>query len=372
MEQGTGSGEQRLGRANFRVMIAGGGTGGHVIPALAIGRELRDAHKAEVRFIGTARGIETRLVPDAGFRLELVRSGQLKNVSLATRLRTLMDLPVGVARCVSLLREFKPDVVVGVGGYASGPAMIAAVLLRIPTMAYEPNAVPGLTNRLVGKRVRAAAVNFAQTTKYFRNAEVTGVPVRPEIFALPARPVGAAPRLLVTAGSNGAQVFNETMPLIVVRLLEDVPGLTVVHQSGARRLEETRAKFAESGADASRWSVEAFLTDMPAQYAAADVVLARSGSTVAELCAAGKPSLLVPFAAAADDHQRKNAEVLVDAGAAEMLLQKDVTPDSLRTALVGLLKDGTRRVVMAERARSLARPGALQRIAEMVLRVAGR
>ncbi len=356
---------------NLRVMIAGGGTGGHVIPALAIGRELRDAHGAEVRFIGTSRGIETRLVPEAGFQLELVRSGQLKNVSLATRLRTMMDLPVGVVRCVSLMRAFKADVVVGVGGYASGPAMIAAILLRVPTMAYEPNAVPGLTNRLVGKRVRAAAVNFAVTAKYFRNAEVTGVPVRPEIFALPARPVGAAPRLLVTAGSNGAQVFNETMPLIVRQLLDEVEGLTIVHQSGPRRVEETRAAYAASGADASRWAVEAFLTDMPEQYAAADVVLARSGSTVAELCAAGKPSLLVPFAAAADDHQRKNAEVLVEAGAAEMLLQREVTQETLRAALAALLKDGPRRAVMAESARSLGKPGALQRIAEMVLRLAG-
>jgi UDP-N-acetylglucosamine--N-acetylmuramyl-(pentapeptide) pyrophosphoryl-undecaprenol N-acetylglucosamine transferase len=314
--------------------------------------------------------LETRLVPEAGFRLELVRSGQLKNVSLATRLRTMMDLPLGVLRCVSLLREFRPQVVVGVGGYASGPAMIAALLLRIPTLAYEPNAVPGMTNRLVGKRVSAAAVNFAQTAKYFRNAEVTGVPVRPEIFALGARPVGAVPRLLVTAGSNGALVFNETMPLIAARLLEEVPGLTIVHQSGPRALEATRAAYAASGASSQSWVVEAFLTDMPAQYAAADVVLARSGSTVAELCAAGKPSLLVPFAAAADDHQRKNAEVLVEAGAAEMLLQKDVTAETLRAALVGLLQDGPRRTVMAERARSLARPGALQRIAEMVLRLA--
>ncbi len=356
----------------LRVMIAGGGTGGHVMPALAIGRELRDAHGAEVCFVGTARGLETRLVPEAGFRLELVRSGQLKNVSLRIRSRTVMDLPVGVVRCLSLLREFRPQVVVGVGGYASGPAMIAALLLRIPTLAYEPNAVPGMTNRLVGKRVSAAAVNFAQTAPYFRKAEVTGVPVRPEIFDLPERAVGAAPRLLVTAGSNGALVFNETMPLIVARLLEEVPGLTIVHQSGPRALEATRAAYAASGADSGRWVVEAFLTDMPAQYAAADVVLARAGSTVAELCAAGKPSLLVPFAGAADDHQRKNAEVLVAAGAAEMLLQKDVTPETLRAALVGLLTDGSRRAAMAERARGLARPGALQRIAEMVLRLAGR
>jgi UDP-N-acetylglucosamine--N-acetylmuramyl-(pentapeptide) pyrophosphoryl-undecaprenol N-acetylglucosamine transferase len=356
---------------SLRVMIAGGGTGGHVIPALAIGRRLRDAHDAEVVFVGTARGIETKLVPEAGFRLELVRSGQLKNVSVMTRLRTMLDLPLGVVHCISLIRTFKPQVVVGVGGYASGPAMLAAVLLRVPTLVYEPNAVPGLTNRVLGKRVSAAAVNFAQTTRYFRHAEVTGVPVRPEIFAIAPKTGGAA-RLLVTAGSNGALVFNETMPRIVTRLLAEVSGLTIVHQSGPRKLDETRAAFAASGADPARWSVGAFLTDMPAQYAEADVVLARSGSTVAELCAAGRPSLLVPFAAAADDHQRKNAEVLVAAGAAEMLLQKDVTAESLLAALVGLLTDSLRRAVMGENARSLARPGALDRISEMVLGLAGR
>ena len=343
-----------------------------MVPALAIGRELRDRQGAEVWFVGTARGIETRMVPEAGFRLELVRSGQLKNVSLSTRVRTMMDLPLGVLRCVSLMREFKPEVVVGVGGYASGPAMIAALLLRIPTLAYEPNAVPGTTNRLVSKHVSAAAVNFVQTVQYFRNAKVTGVPVRPQIFELPERPVGAAPRLLVTAGSNGAQIFNETMPMIAVQLLADVPGLTIVHQTGARQLEATRAAYVKSGADASRWVVAAFLTDMPEQYAAADVVLARSGSTVAELCAAGKPSLLVPFAGAADDHQRKNAEVLVEAGAAEMLLQRDVTAETLQGALVALFSDAPRRAAMGERARALARPGALQQISEMVLRLVGR
>jgi len=352
-------------------MIAGGGTGGHVVPALAIGRELRDKHGAEVCMIGTARGIEAKLVPEAGFRLELVRSGQLKNVSLMTRLRTMFDLPLGVLRCVRLIKEFKPQVVVGVGGYASGPAMIAAVLLRVPTLVYEPNAVPGLTNRVLGKYVSAAAVNFTQTVRYFHYTEVTGVPVRAKIFGIPARPIGgSALRLLVTAGSNGALVFNETMPKIVRSLLEAVPGLTIVHQSGVRRLEQTRAEFAASGADPARWAVEAFLTDMPAQYAAADVILARAGSTVAEICAAGRASLLVPFAAAADDHQRKNAEVLVAAGAAEMLLQSEVTAETLQAALLGLLKDEARRSEMAARAKRLARPGALERIAAMVLRLA--
>lgn len=351
----------------MRILIAGGGTGGHVIPALAIARELRDKHGAEVRFVGTARGLETRLVPEAGFPLDLVRSGQWKNVALTTRLRTAFDLPLGVLSCLRLLREFRPQAVVGVGGYASGPAMLAAVLRRIPTLAYEPNAVPGMTNRRLGRWVSAAAVNFAQTAHYFRNAQVTGVPVRPEIFAIPPRAAGAPPHLLVTAGSNGALVFNETMPKIAAELLAAVPGLTITHQSGARHLDSTRAAYAASGADPARWRVEAFLQDMPAEYAAADLVLARSGSTVAELCAAGRASLLVPFAAAADDHQRKNAEVLAQAGAAILLLQKDVTPASLLDALRGLLNDSAQRAEMAARARSLAKEGALDQIAAMAV-----
>ncbi len=359
------------GRAAFRVVIAGGGTGGHVIPALAIGREMRDRYGAELLFIGTARGLETRLVPEAGFRLELVRSGQLKNVSLRTKLKTVTDLPLGVAHCVQLLRQFRPQVIVGVGGYASGPAILAAALLRMPTMAYEPNAVPGLTNRLAGRFVEAAAVNFAQTVPFFRHAEVTGVPVRPEIFALPPKPAGTPRQLLVTAGSQGAAVFNDLLPRIVHRLLRLMPDLHIVHQAGPRHLETTRAAYLASGADPERWRVEAFLADMPAQYAAADVVLARSGSTVAELCAAGKPSLLVPFPQAADDHQRKNAEALAEAGAAMLLLQKDLTAASLETALCTLLEDAPRRATMAACAQALARPGALERIAAMVWRLGG-
>ena len=354
----------------LRVLIAGGGTGGHVIPGLAIGRELRDRHGAEVRFVGTARGIETRLVPEAGFPLELITVGQLKNVSAMTRLRTLADLPLGVLRCVRLLREFKPDVVVGVGGYASGPAMAAAILLRVPAVAYEPNAVPGLANRLVGRWVQAAAVNFAGTARYFRNATVTGVPVRQAIFAVGPRPAGSAPRLLITAGSNGARVFNETMPLIVRALLEAVPGLTILHQAGAGSVEATRAAYAASGADAGRWEVRAFIEDMPEQYAACSLVLARAGSTVAELTAAGRPALLVPFPQAADDHQRKNAEILVEAGAAAMTLQAELTPESLLSKLVGMLGDDALLTGMGECAAKMARPGALEEIAAMCLRVA--
>ncbi|HLI77334.1 MAG TPA: undecaprenyldiphospho-muramoylpentapeptide beta-N-acetylglucosaminyltransferase [Acidobacteriaceae bacterium] len=363
----------------LRIAIAGGGTGGHVIPALAIGRELRDHHHAELLYIGTGRGLETKLVPAAGFPLELVRSGQLKNVSLTTRLKTLTDLPHGVLRCLQLLRSFNPQAVVGVGGYASGPAILAAAILRIPTLAYEPNAAPGLTNRIAGRFTSAAAVNFPQTTQFFRNAEVTGVPVRPEIFDIPPKPAAPDPdtplRLLVTAGSQGAAVFNDLLPRITHRLFHQIPDLTIVHQAGPRHLETTRAAYSQAGLEpgsGSRVQVDAFLNDMPAQYAAADLILARSGSTVAELCAAGRASLLIPFPQAADDHQRKNAEVLAQAGAAQMLLQANTDEHTLYEALLTLLTDHPRRAAMASQARSLARPGALQRIAVMVLRIATR
>jgi UDP-N-acetylglucosamine--N-acetylmuramyl-(pentapeptide) pyrophosphoryl-undecaprenol N-acetylglucosamine transferase len=351
----------------LRVLIAGGGTGGHVIPALAIARELRDAHGAEVRFVGTARGLETRLVPEAGFPLELISVGQLKNVSVATKLRTLADLPLGVLRCVGLVKNFQPDVVVGVGGYASGPAMMAAILLRVPTLAFEPNAVPGLANRLVGRLVSAAAVNFAETTRYFRGARVTGIPVRREFFAIDEKRMGEAKRLLVFGGSQGARVLNETMPKIVGRLLDGIPGLSVVHQAGGRHGESTKEAYARAGLGLERVTVTPYLDGMVEQFREADLVLCRSGaSTVAELAAAGRPSVLVPFPQAADDHQRKNADAFVAAGAAVLIVEAELSADGLLDTLTELLMDEERRKAMGERARELAHPEAVREIGEIV------
>lgn len=355
----------------LRILIAGGGTGGHIIPALAIADELKARHGAEVLFVGTARGLESRLVPQAGYRLELIRVGQLNQVSLATRLKTVFDLPRGFLQCVGLLRSFRPQVVIGVGGYASGPVMGAAILLGIPTLAFEPNAVPGMANRRVGKRVKAAAVNFAPAAKYFRCAQVTGIPVRAEFFRLTPRAAGAAPHLLVFGGSQGARVLNTRMPKIAAALLDAMPGLTILHQAGARHAESTMAAYQASGAPAERWQVAAFLDDMPRRFEAADLVLARSGaSTVAELAAAGKPALLIPFPQAADDHQRHNAEVMAEAGAAQVLLEADLTQENLLEALVLLLKAPERLAGMAERARGLAHPDAAERIAGMAMGLA--
>ena len=179
----------------MRVIVAGGGTGGHVIPALAIAQELRSRYNAHVVFVGTARGIETRLVPAAGFELHLIEVGGLNRVDFATRLKTVLDLPRAVMASAKLIREFRPDVMIGVGGYASGPAMLAAAMMNIPTVAFEPNVVPGFANRMVAPMVRAAAVHFEQTCHYFRNCHVTGVPVRREFFDLASTTEGRASNL---------------------------------------------------------------------------------------------------------------------------------------------------------------------------------
>jgi UDP-N-acetylglucosamine--N-acetylmuramyl-(pentapeptide) pyrophosphoryl-undecaprenol N-acetylglucosamine transferase len=357
--------------AKPRILIAGGGTGGHIIPALAVARELVARHQAEILFVGTARGMESRLVPAAGFRLELIKIGPLNQVSLLTKLRTLIGLPLSLIACSRIIREFRADAVFGVGGYASGPAMGAAILGGIPTMAFEPNAIPGMANRLVGKHVRAAAVNFPPAAKWFRNAEVTGIPVRPEFFSIASTAPDAPPHLLIFGGSQGARLFNTLMPPLAPALFEAVPGLTILHQAGARHAETTRAAYAASGADHARWRVEAFLDNMADRFAAAHLVMARSGaSTVAELAAAGKPALLIPFAAAADDHQRSNAEVMVGARAAVMLEERQVgQPQLLLQTLTGLLSDPQVLKSMSEQARTQAHPGAAARIADILIQL---
>jgi UDP-N-acetylglucosamine--N-acetylmuramyl-(pentapeptide) pyrophosphoryl-undecaprenol N-acetylglucosamine transferase len=243
--------------------------------------------------------------------------------------------------------------------------------MRVPAMAFEPNAMPGLANRLVGKRVQAAAVNFPAAARWFRNAEVTGIPVRPEFFMLEP-PAASAPHLLVFGGSQGARLFNIYLPQAIAALLEAVPGLTVLHQSGARHIEATQAAYAACGADPARWDVRPFLEDMPQCFAQATLVMARSGaSTVAELAAAGKPSLLVPFAAAADHHQKRNAEEMVKAGAALMLEEPELEiPGKLLTALTALLSTPERLAAMAAAARTQAHPAAAERIADRLAALA--
>ncbi len=357
----------------MRAILAGGGTGGHVIPALAIANQLKKTYGAEMLFIGTARGIENRLVPAAGYPLQLVRVGALKNVSLATRLKTAFDLPRAVWDAGRMLNEFAPDVVIGVGGYASGPAMLAAVIKHIPTLAFEPNVVPGFANRMVAKFVSGAAVHFEETAKYFRHAEVTGVPVRQAFFEIPPKR-GGPPTLLVFGGSQGAHAINEAMIRCLPVLQREAPGIHVLHQTGERDYNDALAAYQSLGKSAASFTFEVFkfIEDMPAAFARADLVVCRSGaSTVAEIAAAGKPAVFVPFPRAADDHQRINAEALARQGAAVVVEESKLEGVWLAETIAALLQDSQRLQQMSHAARELAHPNAARDIAAMAARVAG-
>lgn len=353
----------------MRVIVAGGGTGGHVIPALAIAQELRSRFDAHIIFVGTARGIETRLVPAAGFELRLVRVGQLNRVDLATRLKTLLDLPRAVIDSAKLIQEFRPDVMIGVGGYASGPAMLAAGILNVPMVAFEPNFVPGFANRMIAPMVRAAAVHFEATCRYFRDCTVTGVPVRQEFFNVVSRPAGGPLTLLVFGGSQGAHAINAAMLESLSQLAEAVPGIHVIHQTGEKDYVAAQAAYLQTTISAE---VFPFIDDIPAAFARADLLVCRSGaSTVAEVSAAGKAAIFIPLPTAADDHQRQNAAALAEANAARLLPQAELTGERLVSELAGLLGDRVRLQHMSEAARRFAHRDAAGKIAQIVARAAG-
>jgi UDP-N-acetylglucosamine--N-acetylmuramyl-(pentapeptide) pyrophosphoryl-undecaprenol N-acetylglucosamine transferase len=353
----------------MRVIVAGGGTGGHVIPALAIAQELRSCYGAEVVFVGTRRGIETRLVPAAGFELRLIEVGALNRVDFATRVKTMLDLPRAAMASATLIREFRPDVMIGVGGYASGPAMLVAALMNIPTVAFEPNVVPGFANRLLAPTIRAAAVHFQETCHYFRNCQVTGVPVRREFFSVPARPTGARPTLLVFGGSQGAHAINRAVIDALPKLIEALPAIHIIHQTGERDYPEAQAAYLSAMVSAE---VSPFIDDMPRAFARADLLLCRSGaSTVAEVTAAGKPAIFSPLPTAADDHQRHNAATLAAGGAAQLLPQAELSTERLVREVVALLGDPAGLTKMSQAARGFAHPDAAANIASLAARVAG-
>jgi UDP-N-acetylglucosamine--N-acetylmuramyl-(pentapeptide) pyrophosphoryl-undecaprenol N-acetylglucosamine transferase len=352
----------------MRVIIAGGGTGGHVIPALAIAQQLKKQFEAEVLFIGTARGIETRLVPQAGFPLQLIQVGALKNVSLMTRAKTMFDLPRALWTSGRIVSAFRPDVVIGVGGYASGPAMIAAIRRRIPTLAFEPNVIPGFANRIVARFVSAAAVHFEETCEYFRNCRVTGVPVRAAFFQIAHKKQDGTPTLLVFGGSQGAHAINQAMIESLPGLRAKIPTIHVIHQTGQRDYEAVQATYQQAGISGE---VHKFIDDMPATFARAELLVCRSGaSTVGEITAAGKPAIFVPFPRAADDHQNKNARALESAGAAVVVEETNLEAAYLVETIATLLNDPARLRAMSVAARSLAHPKAVEEIAEMVKRLA--
>jgi UDP-N-acetylglucosamine--N-acetylmuramyl-(pentapeptide) pyrophosphoryl-undecaprenol N-acetylglucosamine transferase len=363
--------------APLRVVIAGGGTGGHLYPGIAVARELIARRPdAVVSFAGTARGIEARVIPREGFPLDLIRSTGVKGKSGVDRIRGAALVPVGLADGWRILSARRPSLVIGVGGYSSGPVVIVAALRGVPTMLLEQNAVPGLTNRVLSRFVDAAAVTFDSTQAFFgATAFVSGNPVRSEFFtaAGPHQEFAlddhtSVTRVLVFGGSQGAHAINVAMVAAASQLAAGGAAVRVVHQTGERDVEMVRAAYREARLPAE---VEPFLYDMGRRLAEADVVVCRAGATtLAEITAAGRAAVLIPLPTATDDHQRKNAEALSNVGAAELLLQRDLTGPVLAERVLALAANRERRDRMSAAARSLARPDAARVIVDRALELA--
>jgi UDP-N-acetylglucosamine--N-acetylmuramyl-(pentapeptide) pyrophosphoryl-undecaprenol N-acetylglucosamine transferase len=363
-------------RVPISVVIAGGGTGGHLYPGIAVARELLARHPdARISFAGTAQGIEARVVPREGFPLDLIRSGGLKGKSMAQRARGAALVPLGLVDSLRIIAARAPGLVIGVGGYSSGPVVLAAALRGVPTMLLEQNAVPGLTNRLLAPVVRAAAVTFESTRSFFGSkAFVSGNPVRPE-FLEPVDPQresdandeSSGVRVLVFGGSQGAHAINLAMVEAAPQLAAGGHRLRLAHQTGERDVEMVRAAYRQAGVAAD---VEPFFFDMGRQLRHADLIVCRAGATtLAEITAAGRPAILIPLPTATDDHQRRNAEVLASAGAAEMLPQAEATGDAVARRILALAADAAARGRMAAAARSLARPDAATVIVDRALQL---
>jgi UDP-N-acetylglucosamine--N-acetylmuramyl-(pentapeptide) pyrophosphoryl-undecaprenol N-acetylglucosamine transferase len=359
----------------MRIVIAGGGTGGHLYPGIAVAREfLARQPDTVVSFAGTAAGIEARVVPREGFPLDVIRSGGLKGKGIGGRLKGLALVPLGLMDAWGVISRRQPHLVIGVGGYSSGPLVLVAALRRIPTIVLEQNAMPGLTNRWLGAVVDAAAVTYEASLPFFRGkAFVAGNPVRAEFLDSamePARTSSAdMTKVLVFGGSQGAHAINMAMVDALPRLAAAGSRCQWVHQTGEKDLETVREAFRRSGLDAR---VEPFFYEMDREMRRADLLVCRAGATtLAELTAAGRPAILIPLPTATDDHQRKNAEELRREGAVEVIDQRDLTGDRLADQILALVGDPARRGRMGEAAARLARPDAAARIVDHALKLAG-
>ena len=350
-----------------RFLMAGGGTGGHVIPALAVARELR-RRGHEPFFVGTERGLEAKLVPAEGFELLKIDIGGLNRVTAGQRVLTLSKLPLTTVACGRFVR--RSAAVFSMGGYVAGPPVMAAILARKPVVVMEPNAVPGFTNRIIKRFVRRALISFAETAGYFPlgKTEITGLPVREEFFGIPSKPRGATLNVLITGGSQGSRTLNQAAQQSWRLFREAGFPVRFVHQTGPRGFEEISAAFREAGIEGE---IVPYIADMPTAFAAADLVVCRSGAgAVSELAAAGKPSILVPFPFAADDHQTRNAEAMQRVGAARLFRDADWTGESMFSAITEMSGQSALLEQMSQAARDLAKPGAAARAAEILEEVA--
>jgi UDP-N-acetylglucosamine--N-acetylmuramyl-(pentapeptide) pyrophosphoryl-undecaprenol N-acetylglucosamine transferase len=350
------------------MLVAGGGTGGHVFPGIALAEEVVGRHPAnDAVFVGTSRGLEAKVVPEAGFPIELVEVKGLKGKGLWGFLVSLLLLPRALLDSLRILRRWEPDVVVGVGGYASGPVVLAAWLLRIPTAVQEQNAVAGVTNRMLGPFVKAVFTAFPEAARHFPRHKVyqLGNPIRRTLMENFMRPdtAHAVPRVLVFGGSQGAHALNMRVIEALPHLADLRSHLRFTHQTGARDREQVERGYEACGFVPD---VREFIADMSAAYAECDVVVCRAGATtLAELTVCKRPSILVPFPAAADNHQVVNARSLADAGAAVMIEEHDLTGELLAREIRSLLASHERRERMARAAGRLGSPQAASEIADV-------
>lgn len=354
----------------MRVLIAAGGTGGHIYPGIAVAQEImRRDNSSAVRFVGTERGLEKKLVPQAGFELSFIDIAGLKNVGVAARMRGLAMLPTSILAAGKLIREFRPDVVVGAGGYVSGPVLLSAALMKRPTMVMESNALPGWTNRMAARFVDRAAVSFEQALPFFRGkAVVTGNPVRRTFFEIPAKPRDPARfSVLVFGGSQGARAINSCVIEALPELKRSPVPLRIRHQTGVADLERVQAAYTKAGWNSDLSGVTAYIDNIVQEFGAADLIVCRAGATTtAELIAAGKASLMIPFPFAADDHQRKNAEAMRDSGAARMILEQQLSASSLAKQILELATTPEEINAMESASRRMARGDAAAAAVDMI------
>jgi UDP-N-acetylglucosamine--N-acetylmuramyl-(pentapeptide) pyrophosphoryl-undecaprenol N-acetylglucosamine transferase len=353
----------------MKVLIAAGGTGGHIYPGIAVAKEImrRDA-ASQVKFVGTARGLETRLVPESGFELLTIESAGLKNVGLAGQIKGLMVLPKSFLAARRLIRDFKPDVVVGAGGYVSGPVLLMASLMGRPTLVMDSNALPGFTNRRLAPFVTKAALTFEEAVRFFgKKGVVTGNPVRKEFFEIPPKARDSQRfSLLIFGGSQGARAINYAMVEALPHLQEYKNRLQITHQTGEADFEKIKQGYADAGWNGAA-EVSAYIKNMPEHFEKNDLIICRAGATsCAELAAAGKASIMIPLPTAADDHQRKNAEALEKAGAARMILQKDLTGAELAKQIIELIESPAKITEMEAAAGKLAKQDAAEATVDII------
>lgn len=355
----------------IRIVIAGGGTGGHIYPAVSIAQALRKLNPhVRVSFVGSTTGLEAKVIPPLGFSLDLINVGKLnKSVGLGERIKTMFLMPISLIQCLFILRKIRPHFVLGVGGFASGPFVLIASLFGVPTGIWEPNAYPGLANRILEKFVEKVFVVFPQSAKFFKSKNVipVGLPVRAQISARPHDTTAFRPfHVLIFGGSQGARAINKVVSEALTKDKKWYDDIEFVHQVGSFDYDWIEKKYAGVSPNIKYFR---YLDDMEERYAWSDLVFCRGGiSTISELAASQRAAVIIPLPSAADNHQQKNAEPLTRAMAACMILQSEFTPEEFKRTVLDLKANSELRETMEKNIKSFYKPNAADEISQLILR----